>query len=620
MTRQKILVIEDELITALDIKNTLEYFGYSVPFTFASGEEAIEKIEEICPDLVLMDIMLDGDMDGVQVAEHIQTRYDIPVVYLTAYADDNTLQRAKITGPFGYILKPFEEKELYTIIEIALYRHEMENKLKEREEKYSALVENGNDGIIIIQNFMIKYANPKMLDIIKYSFDETNEIPFMNLISPEHTDLLKRRYVKRLEEAIKPDYEIDILSNDGKKIPVEINASTIQYKGKPADMVIIRDITERKKATDALMESEKKYRELAENIEEMVYCIDPKTFATTFTNPAVEKIFGYTIEEWYSNLNLWKFTIHSKDREKVLLEYEEMQTNLENGVLEYRIRRKDGTIRWVENHIAWIIDKERNTVSINGVMHDVTERKEAEIALMNAKITAESANKAKSEFLANVSHELRTPLNSIIGFSDFLLHYDEYLLNDKQIRYITNISKSGNHLLSLINDILDLSKIEADKAELQNEKFIVLDILNDVISIVSPLAEKKNICLNTSIEADYLCINADKIKLKQVIFNLLSNAIKFTPDGGSIMIRVEKSTKCLIIKVKDTGIGISKDYHETIFEPFTQVDSSSSRLHEGNGLGLALVKKIVEMHNGEVLLKSELSEGTTIGFSIPTDL
>ncbi|WP_135613244.1 PAS domain S-box protein [Methanococcoides sp. AM1] len=620
MTRPKILVIEDELITALDIKNTLEDFGYTVPFTFASGEEAIEKMEEICPDLVLMDIMLDGDMDGVQVADQIQTRHDIPVVYLTAYADDNTLQRAKITGPFGYILKPFEEKELYTIIEIALYKHEMENKLKERDDKYSALVENGNDGIIIVQDFLIKYANPKMLDLISYSSDEANEIPFMDLISSEHTGLLKERHIKRLEKAIQPDNEIEILSKDGKKIPVEINVSTIQYKGKPAEMAIIRDITERKKATAALMESEKKYRELTENIAELVYCIDPGTFETAYTNQAVENIFGYTIEEWLSDPGLWKSSICQKDIEKVLLKYEEMQTKLENGVLEYRIRRKDGTIRWVEDHIAWLIDKEGNNVSINGVMHDVTERKEAEIALMNAKITAESANKAKSEFLANVSHELRTPLNSIIGFSDFLLDNDKDLINDKQIRYITNISKSGNHLLSLINDILDLSKIEAGKAELQHEKILFRDVLNDVISIVSPLVQQKNICLSTSIEADDLCINADRLKLKQVIFNLLSNAIKFTPDGGSIMVRVEKSTKCLVIKVKDTGIGISKNYHEKIFEPFTQVDSSSSRLYEGNGLGLALVKKIVEMHDGEVLFKSELGEGTTIGFSIPTDL
>lgn len=150
MTKSKILIVEDELITAMDMKNRLEDFGYSVPFTVASGEEAIEKVEEICPDLVLMDVMLEGDMDGIQAAEQIHARFDIPVVYLTAYADDNTLQRAKITEPFGYILKPFEEKELLTIIEIALYKHKMEIELKEREEMYSALVENGNDGIIII--------------------------------------------------------------------------------------------------------------------------------------------------------------------------------------------------------------------------------------------------------------------------------------------------------------------------------------------------------------------------------------------------------------------------------------------------------------------------------------
>ncbi|NPE29542.1 response regulator [Methanococcoides sp. SA1] len=226
MTGSKILVVEDELITAMDIKNILEGFGYSVPATVASGEEAIEKVEEFSPDLVLMDIMLEGDMDGIQTAEQIHTHSDIPVVYLTAYADNDTLQRAKVTGPFGYLLKPFEEKELHTIIEIALYKHAMEKKLIESEEKYSTLVENGNDGIIIIQDFLLKYVNKKMLYLTNFSFEDVNEIPFLNFVSPDHIYLVKDRYEKRMRgEVVKPNYEIEIVTKDGKNIPVEINAS-----------------------------------------------------------------------------------------------------------------------------------------------------------------------------------------------------------------------------------------------------------------------------------------------------------------------------------------------------------------------------------------------------------
>lgn len=621
MTKSKILIVEDELIIALDMKKRLEDFGYSVPFIVASGEKAIEKVEEICPDLVLMDIMLKGDMDGIQAAEQIHARFDIPVVYLTAYADDNTLQRAKITEPFGYILKPFEEKELFTIIGIALYKHKMEIELKEREEMYSALVESGNDGIVIIQDFMIKYANQKMLDMTNYSFDEANEIPLMDFISPEHIDLIRKRYAKRLAgEVIQSGYEIDIISKDGNKIPVEINASGIRYKGKPADMAIIRDISERKKVNAALMESEKKYRELTENISELVYCMDPKTFAITYANQAVEDIFGYTVEEWLSNTDSWVNSIYPEDIGNVLLKYEQMKLTLENGVIEYRIRRKDGTIRWVEDHISWLVDREANTVSVNGILHDVTKRKEAEIALINAKNTAESANKMKSEFIANMNHELRTPLNSIIGFSDILLEKNIGSLNEKQSKYVSNVSNSGKHLLNVITDILDISKVEAGKMELQHKKFRIKEILDDIEAIVFPLAEKKNIYLSTRLEADGLYIKADRLKLTQVLFNLISNAIKFTDNEGSVVVDVQDKGNSVSFLVSDTGIGIPENHYEKIFEPFTQVDSSPTRTYGGTGLGLTLVKKFVEMHDGEVWIKSELGEGTTIGFSIPSNM
>ncbi|WP_052286202.1 hybrid sensor histidine kinase/response regulator [Methanococcoides burtonii] len=494
MTSSKILVVEDELITAMDIKNILEGFGYSVPATVASGEEAIEKVEEFSPDLVLMDIMLEGDMDGIQTAEQIHAHSNIPVVYLTAYADNDTLHRAKITGPFGYLLKPFEEKELHTIIEIALYKHKMENKLIESEEKYSTLVEKGNDGIIIIQDSVLKYVNKKMLDMTKFSFDEANELPFVNFVSPDHIDLVKDRYEKRIRgEAIQPNYEIEILTKDGKYIPVEINESYIQYKGKPAEMAIIRDITESKKATAALMRSEQKFRDLTENIAEMIYSANHKTFENTYCNKAVENIFGYSVDEWLSDPCLWEKSIYPEDVERVFSAYGEMQTSLENRVLEYRIRRKDGELRWVENHVTWLIEKETGVVSISGILHDITDHKNAELAIMNAKIAAESANKSKSEFIANMSHELRTPLNSIIGFSD-IIHSESYgPLNENQKRYAFNILKSGKHLLDIINGILDLSKFEAGIMEIKREEFLINDVIKETNHTMLPLCMGKNI-------------------------------------------------------------------------------------------------------------------------------
>ncbi len=348
--------------------------------------------------------------------------------------------------------------------------------------------------------------------------------------------------------------------------------------------------------------------------------MDPKTFAVTYANQAVEDIFGYSVEEWLNDTDSWVNSIYPEDIGKVLLKYEQMKLALENSVMEYRIRRKDGTIRWVEDHVSWLVDREANTVSVNGILHDVTKRKEAEIALINAKNTAESANKMKSQFIANMNHELRTPLNSIIGFSDILLEKNIGSLNEKQSKYVSNVSNSGKHLLNVINDILDISKIEAGKIELQHKKISIRETLDDVEAIVSPLAEKKNICLSTRLEADALHIKADRLKLTQVLFNLVSNAIKFTDNEGSVVVDVQDKGKSVYFLVSDTGIGIPENQYEKIFEPFTQVDSSPTRTYGGTGLGLTLVKKFVEMHDGDVWIESELGEGTTIGFSIPSNM
>jgi signal transduction histidine kinase len=261
----------------------------------------------------------------------------------------------------------------------------------------------------------------------------------------------------------------------------------------------------------------------------------------------------------------------------------------------------------------------RNLVSMQDRLRKVNadlDRKVDELARAN--LALYESNKLKSDFLATMSHELRTPLNSILGFSDVLL--TSQALSEKQQRWVQNIQSSGERLLNLINDILDLAKIEAGKLEVRGEDLALADLCEEQCNMFRPLAQKKNIDLRAQIDPDLPTLRQDRVKLQQILSNLLSNAIKFTPEGGRVAIKAQADGLFLVMTVTDTGVGIAPEDQELVFERFRQAGNPLTREHAGTGLGLSIVRELCKLLGGEVTLKSELGRGSTFTVRVPLQI
>jgi signal transduction histidine kinase len=288
-------------------------------------------------------------------------------------------------------------------------------------------------------------------------------------------------------------------------------------------------------------------------------------------------------------------------------------------------RRKDGSSIPIEISLSPV--KSEDGFRVTAVIRDISERRQTEERLreMQEAYTrelesrnreVERANQLKSEFLASMSHELRTPLHTIIGFAELLGEELEGPLNDKQKRFMSHIHTDSIHLLALINDILDISKIESGRLGLRRETFDIGGVLEEALSSVRPQAEAKSITIETSLSLP-ATIFADRLRVKQVFFNLLSNALKFTPSGGKIRIDAALREGVIEMSVSDTGVGIAKEQHEAVFDKFYQVGSTTKGVREGTGLGLAITKALVEEHGGGIWLESEPGKGSRFTFTIP---
>ncbi len=278
-----------------------------------------------------------------------------------------------------------------------------------------------------------------------------------------------------------------------------------------------------------------------------------------------------------------------------------------------------GDIRHVSIGGAPVFDNNGNFAGYRGTGRDVTAEVEAERQLRDARDRAEAANKAKSEFLANMSHELRTPLNAIIGFSELIAAQPFGKIESRYIEFVGDILSSGRHLLDLINDLLDMSKIEAGQFELLDEDVELAPLLQSCLTMLGPRAAEGRVALSHDRPAAPIAIRADQRAVRQIVINLLSNAVKFTPADGAVSLRIEPAEGGVAIVVADTGIGIAKDALDRLCEPFQQVDASIARRFGGTGLGLAITRKLLGLHGGQLRFDSEPGHGTTVWAVFPPE-
>ncbi|BAZ69732.1 multi-sensor hybrid histidine kinase [Fischerella sp. NIES-4106] len=385
------------------------------------------------------------------------------------------------------------------------------------------------------------------------------------------------------------------------------------FAGSIADFVTLAiEASERKAAQEALQQSEAEFRAIFERSLVGIGLVDMKAQIVDI-NPALCQILGYSREDLFGK----RFTDYIFQSERDLELYQQLSSgNCDRLEMERRFLHKNGQIVWTLVNISLISSQNDQPEYFLAMIEDITERKHTELELCETKEAAEAGSRAKSEFLATMSHELRTPLNAIMGLSQLLQQEMMGTLNDKQKEYVNCIHSSGEHLLALINDILDLSKVEAGKEELFLSQLLVKDLCEYIISTVCDRAEEKKLQLITKIDQQAEFCIGDERRVKQMLLNLLTNAIKFTA-AGKVCLEVKKVPQGIIFTVSDTGIGIDPSQFQFLFEPFKQLDSRLNRQYEGTGLGLALTRKLARLHGGDVTVESVLGKGSHFTLFLP---
>ncbi len=443
--------------------------------------------------------------------------------------------------------------------------------------------------------------------------------PLAKLIAPEYLDQFREQLAARVAgmgDVVVLEWEI--IARDGRRIPVESISRSELIDGQQHSIAIVLDITERKRAEQELIESQARLQAIIDTSLTAIVTMNDQGVITDW-NPQAEVTFGWPRKDVLGRIlvdTIIPPEYRDAHRAGLARYLATGEGPVLGNVLELTGLHRDGHEFPVELAISLASPPGGRPLFV-GLIRDITTRTQTQEAIKSLNTELRVANLHKSEFLANMSHELRTPLNAILGFSELMLDdtSDKYDPTTRQ-KFLAQINASGKHLLSLINDILDLSKVEAGQMTLKLDTVLIVDVVREVLNTIEPLATKKRIRISVDVEGAGQLL-ADAGKLRQMLLNLVSNAVKFTPEVGLVSIEAQRLQNAIEISVADTGIGIAESDIPRLFKEFQQLDAGAGRQQEGTGLGLALTKRLAELHGGDIRVMSERGKGSTFTIRLP---
>lgn len=621
MNKVKILIVEDEQIVAKNIEKRLTAAGYKVVASVSTGEEAIEKVKSTAPDIILMDIKLKGKIDGIETADILRKNYQLPVIFLTSYTDEETFQRAKNTEPFGYLIKPFETKDLNRAVELALYKNKIYQELLETKLRFEIAIKAGNMGVWEFWPTEKKYFSDKNLKTL-YRFDE-NELTdniddWSALVYKDDRELMSSTFDDFLRSKGREfTFEHRVYRKDG-SIGWVVDHGLL-FEGdseKPLRLIgTTTDITERKEAEIELQKSEEKFRNVFEGsgIGMAILSLDGQF---TKVNRVFCEMLGYSeVEIIQTN---FRDITHPGDMEKSIGLVKDLlkSESSESSLIEKRYITKMGEIIWTLATVSLIKDFDGKPLYFIIQIQNITKRKKNEDQIIKYAEELKNLNAAKDKFFSIISHDLRSPFNSLLGLTEFISHSFNEMKPAEIKDSILNIYNSSKQVYNLILNLLEWSMLQSGRLKVDKSVINLAELGIEIMNLYKESANNKKLELVNNINENIL-VYADKYMIDTIVRNFVSNSIKFTNPGGKIIIKGIINGDNAEVSVTDTGIGISPENQKNLFRIDEQFRRDGTASEKGTGLGLILCEEFIKKNSGVLWVESEEGKGSRFSFTVP---
>lgn len=614
MADARIFIVEDEGIVAMELEDRLRGLGYEVVGQAASGEEAVARLGHDGCDLVLMDIVLKGTMDGIQTTEYIRSVFDLPVIYVTAHTDERTLERAKVTQPFGYILKPFSERELAATIEMALYKHRMEKMVRESEQWLATTLLSIGDGVVTADvDGRVTFMNPVAESVTGWTHSDALGRPatqVFNIIGEAQGVQVRPHTGGTVRECT-------LITRGGDELPIEYVASPIPDRGGRVSGVVIafHDISERKTAERELREAKEYAEKIVQKAKVMIVGLDLDGRIRVF-NEAAERVTGYSYKE-AAGKN-WFDLIVPRDRYPHVWEEFDRWRNgalLVAEAFEHPVLTKSGEERMISWRNTEVRDGDR-AVGMIALGIDTTEHRRFEEKLRHTK-----KMEAVGTLAGGVAHDFNNILTAILCYGELLK--DRVGQDETAASYVERILGSSNRAAELVRGLLAFGAAQPSVFLRVDLRGLVRDLSGAFRRMVG-----NGMRIEVSVPDEPLFVLGNRTQIEQCLSNLVANARDAMPDGGSLSIVLEtKEMSAAFVRregygvpgryarlsVKDSGSGMDAQTRERIFDPFY----TTKDVGKGTGLGLSVTYGIVEQHGGYITVDSEPGKGTTFVLYLP---